>query len=310
MVEMTRIRIFCCAAETLNFSRTAQDLNCSVATVSKHITHLEGRLKVRLFNRSTRRIRLTDEGQHYYQACRRLLDDLDTIETRIRDEQTSAEGRIRISIPIALGSDFTMPLLNEFLRLNPGMQIESTLQDPRDDISVHTFDLALRIGNEQGDCSLVETLLGHLDLVACATPGYLASHPTITSVRDLEEHNCIQWTGSPDWPSWHMRDSQAELRGTLNGTLCTNDGRAALLAALDDQGISVLPLFLARKSLQKGALRRILPHLEFRPIPVYLLFPHRTLLPARTRLLIDHLKSAQRQIEKNAWESRSRTNWV
>ena len=299
MSKLTSIRIFCCAADTLNFSRAAEHLDCSAAMVSKHISGLEEHLGVRLFTRSTRRIRLTEEGQRYYRQCRKLLESLDDIEARLRCDKQAPAGCLRVSFPMDFGVDVLTPLLADFLEQYPDIQIDSVYEDRYVDLIAEGFDLAIRIGSQLSDSSLIATRLGSIHPVLCATPGYLESHPAIREARDLEDHNCIHWARAAEKSTWRFVGPDGEVQARVGGNLRTNNGRAMLLAALNGLGVTVLPLFLASRYLRQGLLVQVLPDHAIEPIGIYALYAHQAYLPARVRAFIDYLKQALGRLNRD-----------
>jgi DNA-binding transcriptional LysR family regulator len=303
MSKLTSIRIFCCAANTLNFSRTAKQLNCSAAMVSKHISGLEDQLGVRLFTRSTRKIRLTEEGRSYYQQCRRLLEGLDDIEARIRCDKQAPAGILRVSFPMDFGVDIVAPLLGGFLRENPAMQIDSVYEDRQVDLIGEGFDLAIRIGRQLRDSSLIATRLGTLSSVLCTAPGYLASHPPIHNTLDLESHNCLRWTHASEDSDWHFHGDREARQVHIEGNLSANNARAVLAAALSGLGVALLPLFLAGRHLERGRLIQVLPGRTLESVGVYAVYPHHDHLPARVQALVDYLRQALQALPGNRPEA-------
>lgn len=292
MSKLLSMKVFCCAADTLNFSRTAENLNYSPAMVSKHIAGLEDHLGVRLFTRSTRKIRLTAQGRLYHQQCQKLLYSLEEIESRIRTENQMPSGTLRISLPADFGVAAIAPLLAGFIEAYPDIRIDSIYNERCVDSVAEGFDLVILKGNRLPDSSLVATRVGVIHMVLCASPEYLERHPAIEEVQDLRFHNCIVSSQAFDKSWWHFSGPMGDESVKVSGNLRSNSHRAMRLSVLNGLGVAVLPYFLAREHLEHGRLVEVLAGYHAPEIGVHALYPHQAHLPIRVRCFIDYLKQS------------------
>lgn len=305
MGKLTRMRTFCRAAETLNFSRAAELLGISPAMVSKQVSALENELGVRLFQRSTRRIRLTEEGLRYHRRCRTLLNELEAMEAGIRAGSDTLEGPLRLALPTDLGIGWSATLVSAFLARHPGVHIGSFYHDDWMDLVENGFDLAIRLGNRLPDSSLIARRVGQMRMVLCASPAYLERQPPIRHPRDLPRHNCL--CRHDDRSGWRLVGPAGEERILPDGNLHSNDGQALLVAARRGLGVALLPRPLAQAALAAGELRQILPAYRSPEIGIHAVYPHQAFLPPRVRHFIDFLQQALTR--DDAERAREAVNW-
>ena len=187
------INEFVAVAETQSFSLAAKNLNISTAQVSRQISALEKRLKVKLFYRTTRKVSLTQEAQLFYQHCRHLLDSLDTAEQAISNLQSSPQGKIKLTVPVTYGEQKILPLVNDFVALHNEIEVTTELTNHRVDLIDGGFDIAIRLGQLQ-DSTLIAKRLSQRFNYVCATEDYLQTHGQPHSLSELKHHNCLLGT--------------------------------------------------------------------------------------------------------------------
>lgn len=291
--RFTGMRVFIQAANLASLSAAGRALGISAAMATKHVDALEARLGVRLLHRTTRRLTLTDAGTDYLAASRRILQELDEAESEVAAQRTEAVGRLRMNLPLSFGTRFIAPLLPEFSRRYPHVEVELGMSDAQQDLIEGGWDMAIRIGH-LADSALKARRLGHCPMQVCAAPGYLARHGTPRRVAELSAHNCMSYTlsalqGRGSWAFGHGGEIQVPVQGNLKA----NNGDALLAAAVGGQGVIYQPDFIVAEALASGALVALQldqPALDLGGLHV--LFPPDRRPPAKVRAMIDYLVAA------------------
>lgn len=258
MESLNGILAFVKTAESLSFVGAARAMGISASAVGKNVARLESSLKVRLFQRSTRKVSLTAEGQLFYERCRRILDDLQDAEAMLSHAIQAPRGRLRVSLP-TIGYRFLLPLMPAFRKAYPEIELEMDFNDHLVDLIDDGFDVVIRSGG-LADSKLMSRKLGPFRFVLCAAPTYLARKGRPQTLADLERHDCLRYrfvtTGKiMDW-SLGADPEITQLR--LPTVLTLNNMEAMLMAAVDGHGIAYMPDFLVRESVRTGALESLL----------------------------------------------------
>ncbi len=291
MDQLSAIRTFCKVVELQSFTKTAHQLELSVAMVSKQVGLLEQHLNARLLMRTTRRVSVTEAGQLYYERCHAILAELEQANAMISDHSRRPSGPIRISVPMDFGTLKVAPLLAEFHRRYPDIHLNLEYSDRLVALVEENFDLALRIG-ALPDSSLIARPLAQMSLITCAAPDYLARHGTPDHPSQLADHNCLLYTLSePQW-SYQQRGHRYDIRP--KGAMRANTGRALALAASQGMGVIMQPRFIVEDYLEKGVLLPLLEDFELPKINLNLLYPHRHFLPSRVKCFVDYMESCFR----------------
>lgn len=291
--SLTGMRVFTRAAGDGSFSAAARHLGMSPAMASKHVNALESRLGVKLFHRTTRRLSLTEAGSHYLDACRRILPEIDEAEATAASQRLEASGVLRFSLPLSFGTHRIVPLLPEFSRRHPQVQVELGLDDGPTDLIDGRWDLGLRVGR-LADSQLHFRTLDSCRMLLCAAPSYLLRHGVPTHTRDLRAHNCLGYTlssqgGSREW----IFGRDGEVRVPVSGNLAANNGDALLIAARAGQGLIYQPDFIVAQALREGHLQQLeLDVPSYSLGGVHLLYPPERRPPAKVRVMIDYLQEA------------------
>jgi DNA-binding transcriptional LysR family regulator len=280
--------VFTKVVDSASFAAAARHFEMSPAMVSKHVRTLEEQLGVRLLNRTTRRVSATEVGQNYYERCLRILSELEDADRAASDLQAAPRGLLRVTTSVSYGARVLAPAVADFLAAYPDLSVELNLHDYYVDLLEERTDLAIRFG-QLSDSSLIAKKLGSVEMVLCASPGYLEANGTPQRPHDLLKHNCLVYTYAAP-RAWTLTDQNGKdevLR--ISGRLSANSGDALLALALKDTGIIYVPDYLARDDLREGRLIRLLPEYTMPDIPVHAVYPHGRYLSAKTRTLIDFL---------------------
>lgn len=289
MDRIDAMRAFITVVDEGGFTRAAERLEMSPQLVSKYVSQLEQHLGVRLLNRTTRRIHLTEAGTRYHQRAQQVLTDIDDMEHQLGDLQTQAQGLLRISAPVSFATRHLAPLLSDFQRAHPAVGIDLQLNDRKVDIVEEGFDVALRIGHLKSS-SLIAKRVAPVRLVMCASPAYLARHGTPRRPEDLRAHRYLRY-------SYLEQDASESLFRWLTGRgqhqggdLVSNNGDVLVEAAIAGAGIALQPTFISGAAIQAGRLKVLLPEHEPRPMSLYAVYAHRQLLASKVRCFVDFLE--------------------
>lgn len=273
-----------------SFSAAAELLNISRSSVSKQLAALEKKIGSRLFNRTTRKIVLTEVGQKVLQEAHKVELALQTIQHISENHQSEIAGDLKVSCSIAFGRIHLVPLLSRFVALYPKLSIELQLDDRTADMVAENVDVSIRVGHLV-DSNLIARKICDLSLVLCASPKYLENSPALTTPSDLLKHRCLYYRSSKlSLNTWVFSSEKGEESISVSGPLTINDPSALVSAALEHAGILLIDKGLLGETLRNGKLVPVLQ--DYQPIgelPMYVIFPEREFMPAKTRALINFI---------------------
>ncbi|HEY0918227.1 LysR family transcriptional regulator [Devosia sp.] len=286
--DLSRIRAFVQVFEAGGFSAAARQHGRSKALLSKYVTDLEDYLGVRLMNRTTRKLGLTEAGEVYYREASQLLQQLDELDATISDQTAEPRGLIRISAPRNLGETALAPAIFAFLARNPLASVDLRLEDRLVDLVEEGIDVALRI-SVLADSSLIARKIADIGHVICGSPELIRRHGLPRSGEDLKGMPCILDTNMPSHASWRFSDKGRHYSVPVSGPVRVNSPVAAMQAALAGLGFAVVPLYLAEPMIAAGRLVPVLEATMLEGASLQAVFPHRRHLAGKVRALIDHL---------------------
>lgn len=285
MNRLRRMEIFRAVVEAGKFSAGAENLGLSNSAVSQAISDIEAYLGTQLINRDNRKFQLTSDGEAYYRQCCHILSELSAIENIYRQEKSVVDGPISITAPITFGVSKVAPVLDEFLHLNPKVQLSLSLAEHNMDLVQAGLDIAIRIGN-LNNSSLKIRKLSDVQLVLCASPEFLEKCPPLKHVKDLELVNTLRYRWTPKWK--FTRGGETYIF-TPKGTITSDSGEALLEFTIGGQGLSFLPEFIAEPALKSGSLTRVLQNYDGETLPIHLVYPPNRHRPARVEKLSDFM---------------------
>ncbi|MHC8366925.1 LysR family transcriptional regulator [Pseudomonas sp. ZT5P21] len=265
------------------FRGAAEAVGMPNSTVSRRIAELERRIGLRLLNRTTRRIELTEGGRLYYERCRRIVDEARLAHEELSELVDNPSGLIRLSIPIDFGVVYLAPLLAEFAERYPLIHFDLDLTPKRLDLVSDPVDMVIRIGT-LADSQLIARPLGNLKRSLFASPAYLARHGMPESPQALLQHQCLRMLDAP----WVLQNADQQLSLAVCGRYLLNNIGMLRRLALLGQGIAMLVDEMIGEDLASGRLQRVLPEWRVQTLPVYIITETR-LVPAKVRVLIDFL---------------------
>lgn len=295
MTDLTGVSIFVKVVEKGGFTSAAAALGVSQPVVSRAVTALERRLGVRLLQRTTRRINLTEAGAEFYRRAVAGLAEIEDATLEVTRYQKEPRGTIRVSAPVAFSQLHLAPHLTRFLQQYPGVRLNLQVDDRHVKLVEEGYDIAIRIGVLQ-DSQLVAKRLAGVPVVTCAAPSYLARKGEPLHPQDLVRHDCLVYTVSSHPTTWRFRDREgaAEIAVPVQGPLHTNNGMIEKQAALGGAGIAVLPLFYVADELRAGSLQLVLDGFRPSELGIYAVYPERRGLAPKVRAFVDFVAQTLR----------------
>ncbi|MBZ9843692.1 LysR family transcriptional regulator [Mesorhizobium sp. CA5] len=286
MDRLNAMSLFVATVEAGSLSAAAKRAGVPLPTVSRKLSELEKHLGTRLLNRSTRRLTLTDAGQSYLAACRRILDEVGEAERDAAGEYSSPTGELVITAPVVFGRLHVLPVIADFLAVYPRVDVHLTLSDRITQLVEEHIDLALRIG-ELPDSAMVAIRVGSIRRIVCASPAYLALHGTPTTPQDLAGHDCVTFEGLAAPAAWSFGTGKTETTIPVRSRLQVNTAEAAIDAAIAGLGLTKVLSYQADAAVRAGALRLVLQAFEPPPWPVSLVHAGQGRLPVKLRAFLD-----------------------
>ncbi len=289
MDQIQSIRVFARVVEAGTFTKAAESLDLPKGTVTKLVQQLEARLKVKLLNRTTRRVTVTPDGAAYYERTTRLLNDLDDIEASMTNAQAKPSGRLRVDVGTTVAREVIIPALSEFYRRFPDIQLDLGVTDRSVDLLADNVDCVIR-GGELLDQSLVARRIANVPLMTVASPAYIRAHGVPTHPEQLDkEHITVNYfstrNGRP-YPNEFERDGQAlEISGRYK--LSVNESNAMIAAVLAGLGVGQIAAFTALPLIERGELVQVLPEWTCHTIPLYVVYPPNRHLSAKVRAFVE-----------------------
>jgi len=259
---LTEMVVFVKVVEAGSFSAAARQLGSSPSAVSRSIARLEKALAIRLLQRTTRKLRLSDSGEEVFRRCREMAGAAQAVMDLSGRFTREAEGLIRVSVPKAVGRYVIHPHMPEFLRRYPKVDVQLILEDRYVDLIDDNVDLSIRITDEPPP-GLVGRELFPIEHLLCATPQYLAEQGVPQQPEDLREHSCIVLGETPADARWKFRQGSKSVTVGVRGRYAANHTGVRLDAVLQDIGIGSLPYFTARQALEEGRVNQVLPEWDF-----------------------------------------------
>lgn len=290
MERLEEMMTFAKVVETRSFSAAAQALATSKSLVSKQIGNLESALGVRLLNRTTRRMSLTEIGAAYYEHCARIAQEIDAATQTVTQLQAEPRGVLRITSPVIFASLHLAPAVTTFLRRYENVELELNASDRIIDIVDEGYDLAIRI-TDHPTPTMVARKIAPVHWVTCASPAYLERYGTPQTPQELNKHYCLLYQGMPSLPSgWRYQVGNREISLQPGGKCRVNNSEVLLQLALDGMGIVLFPTYVLGQYLRSGRLVQILPDsIANAGTALYATYQPNRYMQPKVRAFIDHL---------------------
>jgi DNA-binding transcriptional LysR family regulator len=286
MDMLEAMRVFIEVAECKSFVAASRKLDLSAPAVTRSIAQLEHALGVRLFNRTTRHVRLTDSGVRFYEDARRILEDVDQALAAASGSYAEPKGVLTITAPVLFGQIHVTPILTEYLQQNPSVTVKAVFNDRVSNLLDEGLDVAIRIGHLK-DSSIYATPVGNIQRLVCASPSYLKKYGMPRHPSDLTDHEIIQATTVESSTTWQFESSTGKESVKVIPRLYCSQNGAAITAARQGFGITRLMSYQIGEELKNGSLTRILRDYETKPLPVNIIHLEGRQANAKIRSFID-----------------------
>ena len=282
------MRVFNAVVDAGSFAGAADKIDLSRGMATRYVAQLEAHLGVRLLNRTTRKLSLTEAGHDYHERAAQVLAMVAEAQSSVVQEASVPRGTLRIASSHAFGVRHLGWAITEFLQRYPDVKIDVALNDRVVDLVEEGFDLGIRVATQISP-GLIARKLTRARIVACASPGYLKKHGVPTSPEDLVDHNCLSYAYLNLPNEWHFRRKGVERKVLVSGDLRGNSGDILRNAAVEGLGVILQPTFLIYEALREKKLVRILSDWEADELTVFAVYPNRKFLPPKVRSFIDFL---------------------
>lgn len=290
MDRLQAMEMFVRVVETGSFSKAAGEFNTTQPTVTKQVAAIEARLKVRLLNRNTRGVSLTEPGALYYEKCKSIVRDANEADGIVQLQSTEAQGLLRVGSSIALGRRVLAPLALEFMARHPQLRLDLSFDDRYVDMVAQGIDVAIRMG-KLADSSLGARALGRNPWVMVAAPGYLETHGTPRRATDLSSHVALIYSSVVGDDVWHLRTPRGDaVTVAVSARLRSNSVSSVLVAACQGFGIALIPRYVAGSALRAGEVVEVLPDHGLADQEVHAVFPSPKLVPGKVSAFVAFLQ--------------------
>lgn len=284
MANWEGVSEFVAVAERESFTGAAQKLATSVAQVSRKVATLEERLAVKLLNRTTRKVSLTEAGQLYFQQCKLLVEGLEVAELAVTQMQSTPKGLLKVTAPVTYGERQLAPILHQFLKLHPQVELELMLTNQKLDLIDSGVDIAIRLGRLENS-SMIAKKLSQRQLYVCASPEYIERNGEPHTLSELSNHQCL--VGG--FEHWRFKENRQPRSVRVHGRIKCNSGLALLDAAKQSVGLVQLPEYYVSEDLESGNLVEVLADYRDDKEGIWALYPQNRNLSSKVRLLVDYL---------------------
>ncbi|RIX75085.1 LysR family transcriptional regulator [Acidovorax cavernicola] len=300
MDRLLAMEMFVRVVETGSFSKAAREFNTTQPTVTKQVAATEARLKVRLLNRNTRGVSLTEPGALYYEKCKTIVRDAEEADSIVQLRQNQAQGLLRVGTSVAFGRRVVVPLALEYMRRHPQVQLDLSFEDRYVDLIAQGIDVAIRMG-KLADSSLGARYLGANPWVMVASPAYLKKHGTPKRAQDLSAHVALIYSSVVGDEFWRMHTPKGDpVTVPVSGRFRSNNLSAVLAAARDGLGIALMPRYVASESLAAGKVHQVLGDHALPEQEIHAVFPSPKLVPGKVSGFVAFL---QGRFDEGWWDA-------
>lgn len=280
-MDLNAIRIFVKVVQAGSFVRAARQLGMPNSTASAKLAALEKRLHVTLLQRTTRKLRLTEAGETYYQHCLRALDEISLAETHINTARQEAQGLLRVTAPVDFGNMCLAGLVATFKQKFPKVALDFVFSNQVLDLVAEGIDVAIRAGRLQ-DSGLTAKKLGFAHWLPFASPAYLKRAGTPTHPKELGQHDCLQFTRLGDG-KWELTRGSTTVRVSVRHYIAANDINLGKTLCVAGYGLALLPTFACHPEIESGALVRVFPEWASRSDPIHIVYPGQKFVDPKVR---------------------------
>jgi DNA-binding transcriptional LysR family regulator len=292
MDKLVALKVFRRVVELGSFSRAADDIGLSNASVSKNVQELEKELKTQLIHRTTRRLSLTETGKLYFQRICHILDELAHAEETVSDLSAKPSGLLRVTVPMSMGLTHVAATIYQFQAVYPDIRIDLVLNDCYVDLIEDGFDVGIRGSGKLNNDSLVRQQICNIQRVVCASPEYLKQHGEPRSPHELEQHNCVIYSLARSPHEWSFQRDDKTVTVNVDGSLKVNNSLAAAQAAVSGLGLLFLPTFAVLDALELGKLQVVLKEWSAEPLILYAVYPKHRQHSRKLQIFVNFISDA------------------
>jgi DNA-binding transcriptional LysR family regulator len=296
MDKFLEMKTFAAVVDGGSFVQAADALEMSKPAVSRHVAELEQRLGVRLLQRTTRKLSLTEEGRLFYGRCKTVLADVEVAEEEITSQSIAVKGLIKVNVPVSFGLLELAPLWPDFMSKYPDVQLDITLADRMVDLVEEGYDIAVRIARLPNS-SLISRRLASTRPVLCASPAYLKKHGKPKHPSELADHAVLSYSLLATGDQWSFDGPEGHVSVTVKPVMRTNSGDTCIAAARKHKGVVLQPSFMVSADLQSGALVELLPSYRSIEFGIFAVYPTRQYVSPKVRALIDFLAKTLKNVQ-------------
>jgi LysR family transcriptional regulator for bpeEF and oprC len=299
MDRIQGMQVFARIVEANSFAKAADSLGMPASSVTRIIKELEQYLGVRLLQRTTRHISLTHDGSLYYEHCRRLLADIETVESSFPGSSARPRGKLRVDMTASFARLFVIPAIRQFQEAYPEVELTLTLGDRTVDLIQEGVDCVIRAGVPQDSATLVARRIAGFEWITCASPGYIEQYGAPMSFDDLRNHHAVGYLPGRSGRSAHWKfiiDGEERV-AQVNERIIVNDTDAYIACGLEGLGLIRAANFMVNPYLRSGRLREVLPHLEAPTVPLSIMYPRNRHLSPTVRAFVDWITARIQDVE-------------
>jgi DNA-binding transcriptional LysR family regulator len=295
MIDLNEIRLFIKIVDLGSFINVSKQQGIPSTTISRKILQLEKSLGVRLLNRSTRKLTLTEQGKIFYEHVNEHIAKLEEAKGVITESQQEPIGLIRLTAPVDFCVHFLQPIISRFLSNYPKINIEINVSDETLDLIENRIDVAFRVGILE-DSNLIAKHLSKSEVVCCASSNYLAQYGMPESLEALKDHNCILMGNTLNNQSWHFKKGNELSKVSVTGRYAANSMTLMIESALSGLGIALIPIPLVKTQIEKGSLKILFKNYTIPSGDLFILYQSHRYLSKSTRLFIDFVSDEMQPI--------------
>ncbi|MFT5535438.1 MAG: DNA-binding transcriptional LysR family regulator [Candidatus Paceibacteria bacterium] len=303
MDRLQSMRVFAKVVEQGSFAGAGMALDMSNAVVTRHVADLEKHLGVRLLNRTTRRLSLTETGVIYLERTKQILQDIDDADAMAASQSNKPAGTLRIYSHLGFGQLQLAQLLPRYALLFPDVTLDVTLSDHAVDLVEEGFDIGMFIELQKFDASMIARRIGLSDIILCASPDYIRQHGLPLVPEDISHHICLNFAYEQLRHHWPILIGEHSVNVPITSKLVSNDGNLLRQCALAGMGIVIRSSFTLGDDLSSGRLVRLLPQYHLGKVAVTMVYPSRRQLSAKVRSFIDFISATFPEPESDPWQS-------
>ena len=300
MRNLNELAIFTLISQEMSFTRAADHLQISKAAASKAISSLETRLGTRLFERTSRRLRLTEAGETLFTYAQRAIEEADDGEAAVSKLTEKPRGTLRVAMPVTLAQSSVAPKLARFLRLYPELRLDVTLKGGQIDPIAQRVDVAFQTTRPEVNSNVIQQRMVTVQLGIYASPDYLMNAPPLRSPQDLVQHSCLTLTSAREGIKWALYKDGKRWEVRLRGRVAIGDPVVHQRLCLDAAGIAILPNWLVKENVKNNYLFRVLPEWTPAPIELYVLYPTRLSMTPKLKVFMNFIEEIMPKTSANS----------